>query len=145
MTRQADAAGGQSKLDLSVLRGLVKVTRDRPANGFFGGPLTVSVLGIPIYTRQGASSEGKTSAEPLVSITGSNSAHEIYHNAKRINENLKNSIVGYLNRTATFIRQQSQSTATEAGDLVGQASSATANVQPSVSTATSNSGNLVSY
>lgn len=49
---------GQSRLDLSVLNGLVTVNRDkeRKPNGSIGGPLVVTVLGIPVY--QGTTNRG---------------------------------------------------------------------------------------
>lgn len=53
----------QSKLDLSVLSGLVTVSRDkaRKPNGQQVGPVTVTVFGIPIYSGLGSSaSRGHT-------------------------------------------------------------------------------------
>lgn len=45
-----------SKLDLSVLSGMVTVNREkgRQPNGAVTGPLTVSIFGIPIYSGQAA-------------------------------------------------------------------------------------------
>lgn len=51
-----DMVGGgknQSRLDLSVLSGLVTVNKDKqrnPLTGEIGGPLTVTVFGIPVYS-----------------------------------------------------------------------------------------------
>lgn len=46
---------GKSKLDLSVLHGLVTVSRDKAkqADGTLAGPMTVTVLGIPVYSGSG--------------------------------------------------------------------------------------------
>lgn len=43
---------GRSSLDLSVLKGLVSVSRERK-NLLTPGPLSVSILGIPIYNSPG--------------------------------------------------------------------------------------------
>lgn len=52
MSNDKDDQLGRSKLDLSVLNGLVTVNRDRERkeNGLSAGPLTVTVFGIPVYT-----------------------------------------------------------------------------------------------
>lgn len=55
MTNERDE--NQSKLDLSVLSGLVTVNRDkaRKPNGQQVGPVTVTVFGIPVYSGLGSS------------------------------------------------------------------------------------------
>lgn len=63
MTNSVGAGRNQSKLDLSVLSGLVTVNKDRqrnPISGEVTGPLTVTVFGIPVYTGRAS---GPASAE----------------------------------------------------------------------------------
>lgn len=53
MNNQVGAGKNQSKLDLSVLSGLVTVNKDKqrnPSTGEVSGPVTVTVFGIPVYS-----------------------------------------------------------------------------------------------
>jgi hypothetical protein len=67
MVNQADKEQGKSKLNLSVLQGLVTVNKDkaRDQNGQMTGPVKVTVLGIPVYTSKGTPPSQTTSAAPL--------------------------------------------------------------------------------
>lgn len=55
MTNHNDLQAGKAKLDLSVLQGLVTVTKDksRDPDGQMNGPVKVTVFGIPVYTSHG--------------------------------------------------------------------------------------------
>lgn len=63
MTNQNDPDGGRSKLDLSVLQGLVTISKDKARNqdGRMDGPFKVTVFGIPVYNSKGTASSGASS------------------------------------------------------------------------------------
>uniref|UniRef100_A0A6G1SEB4 Hemicentin-2 n=1 Tax=Aceria tosichella TaxID=561515 RepID=A0A6G1SEB4_9ACAR len=69
MVNHADREQGKSKLDLSVLQGLVTVNKDktRDANGDMTGPVKVTVFGIPVYSGKGTSSYFASSSSPTSS------------------------------------------------------------------------------
>lgn len=68
MTNSVAGNKNQTKLDLSVLSGLVTVNKDRqrdPMTGQVSGPLTVTVFGIPVYTGKASAAAGSPQSRSI--------------------------------------------------------------------------------
>lgn len=92
MTNDNDAKAGTSKLDLSVLQGLVTVSQDKTklSDGRVSGPLTVTVFGIPVFIGSGAA--------PRHQPNHAGHQASLSQNLQNHQEELKSRL---LNRTAT--------------------------------------------
>lgn len=121
MTNDKDVSSGKSKLDLTVLSGLVTVNRDREKGK---GPLTVTVFGIPVYTGTGNSglraltdrieatlgAQRKKFSDTFDQVTGSrqlpDATMELYSNVKRTGEKGLTTITDSLDRVSSFLKEQ---------------------------------------
>jgi len=114
MTNHDD--GEKSKLDLSVLSGLVTVNREkaRQADGQISGPLTVSVFGIPIYSGSALKmppslfGENRTLSKSSSESSDRNvlPGNELYSAVRRSNERFLGSLSGMLSQLASLVGQQ---------------------------------------
>lgn len=116
----------KSKLDLSVLHGLVTVQKDkeRDQNGQMNGPMKVTVFGIPVYTSKGNQRSGApmdSLEEPIRqtrkqlddTITRSRSdlnnraeelTRKVNDQVQSANQKLANSLADFMNRMSTILR-----------------------------------------
>lgn len=81
-----------SKLDLSVMHGLVTVNQDKTkdSSGQVSGPMTVTVFGIPVYTGKGT--------------RGSNPQVEAKERARKAEDVLQNQFADISNKTTPVMR-----------------------------------------
>lgn len=134
MTNSNDANSG--KLDLSVLSGLVTVSRDksRQENGLVGGPVSVHVFGIPVYsgtasrlphrqvsgdTTTVTDSEMKSAkpdAKPEVTVSAGRQEQvvddfvgkQLISSIKRTNEKVLRQLSDLLGRSARFVSERAE-------------------------------------
>lgn len=121
-----------SKLDLSVMQGLVSVSRDksRDKNGTVSGPLTVSVFGIPVYSgrarkavTQVEASKAKARKEedvlqhPFADISEKSTPliRELYINSRKTNERILRSFSDMISNAAKNIENSIQTLSTGLG------------------------------
>lgn len=120
-----------SKLDLSVMHGLVTVNQDKEkgANGV-SGPLTVTVFGIPVYTGR-ASARGGPVVEvrekprtlediiqhPFADISNKTTPimRELYINSRRANEKILRSFSDLFSRAAKRIEDSIETLSSGSG------------------------------
>lgn len=118
----------QSKLDLSVMHGLVSVNHDkvRDLNGTVSGPLTVSIFGIPVYSGRArkATTVAETKAKvrkeedvlrrPFDDISEKSTPlmQELYINSRKTNERILRSFSELLSKAAKNIEHSIETLST---------------------------------
>lgn len=123
MTNDKDFESGKSKLDLTVLSGLVSVNRQDRENGS-KGPVTVTVFGIPVYTGTGnggmrdfssrlqstLNEQRKRFDDSIESVTGSrqlpDATMQLYSQVKRTGEKGLSTITDSLDKVSSFLKDQ---------------------------------------
>lgn len=113
MTNHKDDESGHSKLDLSVLHGLVTVNKDRKpdATGQMTGPLKVTVFGIPVY--QGKAHPNPTQVEDQLaqsrsSLSAQNVSGQVAASSRQTNEKLVGGLSDLFGRMTSIVRQATQ-------------------------------------
>lgn len=118
MTNDKDLSSGKSKLDLTVLSGMVTVNRDRDKGKV--GPLTVNVFGMPVYTGTGngmlrnwvshIESTLREQSGKFQDVAASrqlpDATMQLYSNIKRTGEKGITSITDSLDRVSSFLKEQ---------------------------------------
>ena len=126
MTNQNDPDSGRQKLDLSVMQGLVTVSKDktRDQDGRLTGPVKVTVFGIPVYSTKGTAASGSgeqvervltrgqneietkvASTRSLLAERAGNIQEQARSNFQKGNEKLVSSLSDILDKLSTVLKQ----------------------------------------
>lgn len=133
MMNHNDKESGKSRLDLSVLQGLVTVNKDkaRDQNGVMSGPVKVTVFGIPVYTSKGNRVSSRAAAahrdlsnsietaRSAANAKADDMATGITEKVQRTNEKMLSSVSDIFDRLTSMMRRSNSQSSSAASSGSG--------------------------